>query len=77
MREKLDFKSSHFCRLVCYQPEESQATLSAHHASTEHRVVIHTLFVEPFNSIIGAQYLVLGEVENADGKYFVLSTKKR
>ncbi|TNN69507.1 CST complex subunit TEN1 [Liparis tanakae] len=48
-------------------PEESRATLSAQHASKEHHVAIHTLFVEPFNPIIGAQYIVLGEVENADG----------
>uniref|UniRef100_A0A3Q3KEM8 CST complex subunit TEN1 n=1 Tax=Monopterus albus TaxID=43700 RepID=A0A3Q3KEM8_MONAL len=56
-----------FGRLVSYQPEESRATLSAQHASKEHNVVIHTLFVEPFNPIIGAQYLVLGETENAEG----------
>lgn len=31
-------------------------------------MVIHTLFVEPFNPIIGAQYIVLGEIENAEGK---------
>ncbi|XP_029006557.1 CST complex subunit TEN1 [Betta splendens] len=55
-----------FGRLVCYQPEESRATLSAHHAANEHTVVIHTLFVEPFNPILGAQYLVLGEIENAE-----------
>ncbi|XP_018520560.1 CST complex subunit TEN1 [Lates calcarifer] len=54
-------------RLVCYQPEESRATLSAQHASKEHHVVVHTLFVEPFNPIIGAQYIVLGETENTEG----------
>ncbi|XP_031730489.1 CST complex subunit TEN1 isoform X1 [Anarrhichthys ocellatus] len=58
-----------FGRLVCYQPEESRATLSAKHASKEHHVVVHTLFVEPFNPIIGAQYIVLGEIENAEGLY--------
>lgn len=52
---------------MCYQPEESKATLSAQHASEEHHVVVHTLFVEPFDPIIGAQYLVLGELENAEG----------
>lgn len=57
-----------FSRLVCYQPEESRATLSAQHASKEHHVAVHTLFVEPFNPIIGAQYIVLGEIENAEGK---------
>ncbi|XP_041789803.1 CST complex subunit TEN1 [Chelmon rostratus] len=55
-----------FGRLDCYQPEESRATLSAQHASKEYHVVIHTLFVEPFNPIIGAQYIVLGEIENAE-----------
>uniref|UniRef100_A0A3Q0RK62 CST complex subunit TEN1 n=1 Tax=Amphilophus citrinellus TaxID=61819 RepID=A0A3Q0RK62_AMPCI len=53
--------------LLYYQPEESRATLSAQHASKEHQVVVHTLFVEPFNPIIGAQYIVLGEIENDEG----------
>lgn len=56
-----------FGRLVCYQPEESRATLSAHYASKEHHVVVHTLFVEPFNPIVGAQYVVLGETEDVEG----------
>ncbi|XP_042280342.1 CST complex subunit TEN1 [Thunnus maccoyii] len=56
-----------FGRLVSYQPEESRATLSAQHASKEHQVVVSTLFVEPFNPIIGAQYVVLGEKENTEG----------
>ncbi|KAL3996252.1 hyaluronoglucosaminidase [Sarotherodon galilaeus] len=56
-----------FGRLVCYQPEESRATLSTQHASKEHCVVVHTLFVEPFNPIIGAQYIVLGEIEKDEG----------
>ncbi|XP_017293250.1 CST complex subunit TEN1 [Kryptolebias marmoratus] len=52
-----------FGRLVSYQPEESRATLSAQHASKEHQVFVKTVFVEPFNPIIGAQYLVLGEAD--------------
>ncbi|XP_062244080.1 CST complex subunit TEN1 [Platichthys flesus] len=56
-----------FGRLVCYQPEESRATLSAQHASKEHHVVVHTMFVEPFNPIIGAQYIALGETEHSEG----------
>ncbi|XP_041641678.1 CST complex subunit TEN1 isoform X1 [Cheilinus undulatus] len=55
-----------FGRLSCYQPEESRATLSAQHASKEHQVVVHTLYVEPFDPIIGAQYIALGEIENAE-----------
>lgn len=54
-------------KLVSYQPSESMATLSAQHASKEHQVVVHTVFVEPFNPIIGAQYLVLGETESVQG----------
>ncbi|KAJ8002051.1 hypothetical protein DPEC_G00175790 [Dallia pectoralis] len=55
-----------FGRLITYQPEESKATLSAQHAATPHQVVIQTTFVEPFEPIIGAQYIVLGEIENVD-----------
>ncbi|XP_028301962.1 CST complex subunit TEN1 [Gouania willdenowi] len=54
-------------RLVDYQPEESKATLSAQHASKEHHVIVHTMFVEPFNPIIGAQYIVLGETDGNEG----------
>ncbi|CAG5947327.1 unnamed protein product [Menidia menidia] len=56
-----------FGRLVGYRAEESRATLSAQHVSKEHHVLIHTAFVEPFNPIIGAHYLVLGEADNVDG----------
>ncbi|KAL1006052.1 hypothetical protein UPYG_G00067250 [Umbra pygmaea] len=55
-----------FGRLLTYQAEESRATLAAQHAATQHQVVVQTTFVEPFEPIIGAQYLVLGEIENAE-----------
>ncbi|XP_060918776.1 CST complex subunit TEN1 [Labrus mixtus] len=55
-----------FGRLASYRPEESRATLSAQHASKQHQMVVHTLYVEPFDPIIGAQYIVLGEIENAE-----------
>ncbi|KAM4604058.1 CST complex subunit TEN1 [Polymixia lowei] len=55
-----------FGRLTCYEPAESKATLTAQHVSTQHQVVIQTMFVEPFDPIIGAQYMVLGEIENAE-----------
>lgn len=55
-----------FGKLTRYEPEESRATLSAHHASKDHNVVVNTVFVEPFDAIIGAQYIVLGELENVD-----------
>ncbi|XP_037115776.1 CST complex subunit TEN1 [Syngnathus acus] len=56
-----------FGRLTRYEPEKSQASLTTQHASKEHHVVINTSFVEPFNPIIGAQYIVLGEIEIAEG----------
>uniref|UniRef100_A0A1A8JBE7 CST complex subunit TEN1 n=1 Tax=Nothobranchius kuhntae TaxID=321403 RepID=A0A1A8JBE7_NOTKU len=56
-----------FGRLVSYHPETSRASLSAQHASEEHQVLVDTLFIEPFNPIIGAQYVVLGEAENYEG----------
>ncbi|XP_020309705.1 CST complex subunit TEN1 [Oncorhynchus kisutch] len=56
-----------FGRLVSYQPEESKATLSIQHAARQHQVVVQTTFVEPFDPIIGAQYIVLGEIEKAEG----------
>uniref|UniRef100_A0A4W5RMD7 TEN1 subunit of CST complex n=1 Tax=Hucho hucho TaxID=62062 RepID=A0A4W5RMD7_9TELE len=49
---------SSFSRLVSYQPEESKATLSIQHATRQHHVVVQTTFVEPFDPIIGAQYIV-------------------
>uniref|UniRef100_A0AAZ3RGH7 CST complex subunit TEN1 n=1 Tax=Oncorhynchus tshawytscha TaxID=74940 RepID=A0AAZ3RGH7_ONCTS len=36
--------------------------------SIQHHVVVQTTFVEPFDPIIGAQYIVLGEIEKAEGK---------
>uniref|UniRef100_A0A3Q3DLV0 CST complex subunit TEN1 n=1 Tax=Hippocampus comes TaxID=109280 RepID=A0A3Q3DLV0_HIPCM len=58
---------AHFSRLTQYEPEKSRASLTTQHASKEHHVVINTSFVEPFNPIIGAQYIVLGEIETAQG----------
>ncbi|KAK7929886.1 hypothetical protein WMY93_006281 [Mugilogobius chulae] len=56
-----------FGKLVRYVPAESMATLSAHHSSKEHSVIVNTVFVEPFDAIIGARYMVLGELENVEG----------
>ncbi|XP_004065564.1 CST complex subunit TEN1 isoform X1 [Oryzias latipes] len=56
-----------FGRLSCYEADTSRATLSCQHASKEHHVFVRTSFVEPFNPIIGAQYLVLGETETYEG----------
>uniref|UniRef100_A0A8C6LQY9 CST complex subunit TEN1 n=1 Tax=Nothobranchius furzeri TaxID=105023 RepID=A0A8C6LQY9_NOTFU len=53
--------------LVSYHPESSRASLSAQHASEEHQVLVDTIFIEPFNPIIGAQYVVLGEAEKYEG----------
>ncbi|XP_062853900.1 CST complex subunit TEN1 isoform X1 [Trichomycterus rosablanca] len=53
-------------RLTSYQPEESKAILASHHASVQYLVTVQTTFVEPFNPIIGAQYIVLGEIEKPE-----------
>ncbi|KAJ0033841.1 hypothetical protein NQD34_000948 [Periophthalmus magnuspinnatus] len=56
-----------FGKLTQYDPEKSLATLSTHHSSKHHCVIVHTLFVEPFDAVTGAQYIVLGELENIEG----------
>ncbi|XP_060774129.1 CST complex subunit TEN1 [Neoarius graeffei] len=56
-----------FGRLTNYLPEESKAILTSHHASVQYHVPIQTTFVEPFDPIIGAQYIVLGEIEKPEG----------
>ncbi|KAG5853744.1 hypothetical protein ANANG_G00029520 [Anguilla anguilla] len=56
-----------FGRLRHYQPADSRATLSSHYAATQHQVVVHTGFVEPFHPILEAQYVVLGELEITEG----------
>ncbi|XP_017337626.1 CST complex subunit TEN1 isoform X2 [Ictalurus punctatus] len=53
--------------LTDYLPEESKAILTSHHASVQYQVSIQTTFVEPFDPIIGAQYIVLGELEKSQG----------
>lgn len=58
-----------FGRLKHYQPADSRATLSSHYAATQHQVVVHTGFVEPFHPILEAQYIVLGELEITEGKF--------
>lgn len=60
-------------RLTNYLPEESKAILTSHHASVQYHVPIQTTFVEPFDPIIGAQYIVLGEIEKPEGMYVVFS----
>ncbi|XP_063051110.1 CST complex subunit TEN1 [Engraulis encrasicolus] len=55
-----------FGRLTCYLPEESKAFLTSQHGSVKCQVVVHTSYVEPFNPIEGAIYMVLGETENTD-----------
>ncbi|XP_077462151.1 CST complex subunit TEN1 [Stigmatopora argus] len=57
-----------FGRLAHYDLEKSQASLTCQHASKEHSVIINTSLVEPFNPMIGTQYVVLGEIETANGK---------
>ncbi|TSK62589.1 CST complex subunit TEN1 [Bagarius yarrelli] len=60
-----------FGRLTDYLPEKSKAILTSHHASEQYQVSIRTSLVEPFDPIIGAQYIVLGEVEKSDEEAIV------
>ncbi|XP_077426160.1 CST complex subunit TEN1 isoform X1 [Vanacampus margaritifer] len=56
-----------FGRLTRYEPDKSQASLTTQHVSKDYHVIVNTSFVEPFNPIIGAQYVVLGEIETVEG----------
>uniref|UniRef100_A0A8C6TFG3 CST complex subunit TEN1 n=1 Tax=Neogobius melanostomus TaxID=47308 RepID=A0A8C6TFG3_9GOBI len=64
-----------FGKLIRYEPEESMATLSAQHSSKDHCVAVHTKFVEPFDAIIGAQYMVFGELEKKEGVRAVICAR--
>lgn len=55
-------------RLTSYKPQESKAILSTQQSSICYQVTVQTTFVEPFQPILGAQYLVLGEIEKAEGE---------
>ncbi|KAM8945867.1 CST complex subunit TEN1 [Pelodytes ibericus] len=52
-----------FGRLCSYDMAQSEATLTAQHASIQHQLQVRTTFVEPFSARLGSYYLVLGELE--------------
>ncbi|XP_039517585.1 CST complex subunit TEN1 isoform X3 [Pimephales promelas] len=56
-----------FYIFTSYVPEESKAVLSGQQSSAQCHVSVKTTLVEPFQPILGAQYFVLGEIENTDG----------
>ncbi|XP_039517583.1 CST complex subunit TEN1 isoform X1 [Pimephales promelas] len=60
-------KLSEMFRFTSYVPEESKAVLSGQQSSAQCHVSVKTTLVEPFQPILGAQYFVLGEIENTDG----------
>uniref|UniRef100_A0A4W4E7W3 CST complex subunit TEN1 n=1 Tax=Electrophorus electricus TaxID=8005 RepID=A0A4W4E7W3_ELEEL len=62
-------------RLASYLPEESRAVLTCVRASVQHQVSVRTTFVEPFHPVIGAQYIVLGETEKAEGGDAILHAR--
>ncbi|XP_026875295.2 CST complex subunit TEN1 [Electrophorus electricus] len=64
-----------FGRLASYLPEESRAVLTCVRASVQHQVSVRTTFVEPFHPVIGAQYIVLGETEKAEGGDAILHAR--
>lgn len=52
---------------MSYHPEKSNAILTSQRSSTQYEVAVKTTFVEPFDPILGAQYLVIGEIEHSEG----------
>ncbi|XP_036268370.1 CST complex subunit TEN1 [Pipistrellus kuhlii] len=57
-----------FGRLSLYDVTESRATLTAQQGSEQHQVLVCTKLVEPFQAQAGSLYLVLGELEQQEGR---------
>ncbi|XP_062979298.1 CST complex subunit TEN1 [Elgaria multicarinata webbii] len=64
-----------FGRLHSYDLVCSQATLTAQHASVQYCCRVCTKFVEPFQALLGSQYIVLGEAEYEEGEEIVLKAR--
>ncbi|CAK6438538.1 unnamed protein product [Pipistrellus nathusii] len=57
-----------FGRLSLYDVTESRATLTAQQGSEQHQVLVCTKLVEPFQAQAGCLYLVLGELDQQEGR---------
>ncbi|XP_018427963.1 PREDICTED: CST complex subunit TEN1 isoform X2 [Nanorana parkeri] len=55
-----------FGRLNCYDFTQSEAVLTAHHSTGQHKLQVNTRFVEPFSPRLGSHYMALGELESGD-----------
>ena len=55
-------------RLCSYDLTQSRVTLMAQHRSDQHRILVCTKLVEPFQAQVGSLYTVLGELERQEGK---------
>ncbi|XP_058140751.1 CST complex subunit TEN1 isoform X2 [Dasypus novemcinctus] len=61
-----------FGRLHLYNMTQSRVTLVAQHGSEQHKVLVCTKLVEPFQAQLGSLYIVLGELEyQKDGESMV------
>uniref|UniRef100_A0A8D0P8H8 CST complex subunit TEN1 n=1 Tax=Sus scrofa TaxID=9823 RepID=A0A8D0P8H8_PIG len=56
-----------FGRLCSYDLTQSRVTLMAQHRSDQHRILVCTKLVEPFQAQVGSLYTVLGELERQEG----------
>ncbi|XP_047614850.1 CST complex subunit TEN1 isoform X1 [Phacochoerus africanus] len=55
-----------FGRLCSYDLTQSRVTLMAQHRSDQHRILVCTKLVEPFQAQVGSLYTVLGELERQE-----------
>ncbi|XP_051895906.1 CST complex subunit TEN1 isoform X4 [Pristis pectinata] len=56
-----------FGRLTNYDARISEAALCVHHNSIDYSLRVLTSLVEPFEARVGAEYMVLGEMETTTG----------
>ncbi|XP_018427962.1 PREDICTED: CST complex subunit TEN1 isoform X1 [Nanorana parkeri] len=64
-----------FGRLNCYDFTQSEAVLTAHHSTGQHKLQVNTRFVEPFSPRLGSHYMALGELESGDDTHVVLCAR--
>lgn len=56
-----------FGRLSFYDASQSRVVLLAQHGPEQHRLLVCTALVEPFQAQLGSLYIVLGELEQQQG----------
>ncbi|XP_051895904.1 CST complex subunit TEN1 isoform X2 [Pristis pectinata] len=64
-----------FGRLTNYDARISEAALCVHHNSIDYSLRVLTSLVEPFEARVGAEYMVLGEMETTTGNVPVIQAR--